>query len=197
MRTTNPRRLTIATLSSVAALALIAAPALAAPGEPGAVVDVTSDGHGASGTVHGVVEIAAPRATVWRILVDCAGAHLLMVNLKSCRVTRENLAAHWDEREQISRGSLLPGIRTVVHSDYDAPRQVSFYRVSGDLKLLEGEWRLESLDGGTRTRVTYDSRITPSFIAPGPIVRAVLRHDMPLTLNNLRDACEAAAVAHP
>ena len=178
------------------ALGLIAPPAFAAL-ESAPIVDVVQDRHGASGSVHGSVDIDAPPATVWRVLLDCAEAPRLMVNLKSCRITRQDLAGHWDEREQITRGSLLPGIRTVVHADYDAQWRIRFHRIDGDFKVLEGEWRLESLDGGVRTRVSYDSRVTPSFLAPGLIVRSVLRHDMPLTLVHLRDACEAEAAAPP
>ena len=178
----------------VLALGMIAPRAFAVP-ESAPVIDVVQDGHGASGVVHGSVDIDAPRATVWRVLLDCAEAPRLMVNLKSCRVTRQDLAAHWDEREQITKGSLLPGIRTVIHADYDPEQRIRFHRVGGDFKVLEGEWRLESLDGGARTRVSYDSRVTPSFLAPGAIVRSVLRHDMPLTLAHLRDACEAEASA--
>lgn len=154
-------------------------------------VEVTTDAHGASGVIHGLVDIDATPPVVWKVLLDCAGAPKLMVNLKSCRILRQDRAGRWDEREQISRGGVLPGIRTVVHADYDAPSSVTFHSIAGDLKLLEGQWRLQPLDGGARTRVYYDSRVTAPFAAPGPLVRAVLRRDMPRTLANLRQACEA------
>lgn len=188
------RRLT-PRVGQAAALALMALASLstAALAKTTPLVEVDADSRGASGVIHASVEIAAPRSTVWRVLTDCAAAPQLMVNLKSCRVTRQDRAGLWDERETISRGSLLPGVRTVMHAEYDAPARVRFHAVGGDLKLLEGEWRLEPIDGGAGTRVTYDSRVTASFIAPGPLVRAVLRRDMPRTLSNLRDACEAIA----
>ncbi|QUD87002.1 SRPBCC family protein [Phenylobacterium montanum] len=161
--------------------------------EPAPAVEVTADPHGASGLIRGAVDIDAPPATVWRVLVDCAGAPRLMVNLKSCRILRRDPGGRWDEREQISRGGLLPGVRTVVHADYEPTGRIDFHSIAGDLKLLQGEWRLQSLAGGARTRVLYESRVTASFIAPGPLVRTVLRRDMPKTLANLRDACEARA----
>lgn len=182
-----------ASIALAAGLALNSAAATTAQDEPAPAVEVTPDAQGASGVIHGVVDIAAPQATVWKVLLNCPGAPRLMVNLKSCRVLRRDEAGRWDEREQISRGTILPGVRTVIHADYDAPSRVSFHSIAGDLKLLEGEWRLEPLDGGARTRLYYDSRITAPYGAPGPIVRSVLRSDMPRTLANLREASETAA----
>jgi uncharacterized membrane protein len=164
--------------------------AIAAPSQPW--VEVVADSRGAAGVVRAGVDIAAPPVAVWRVMIDCAQVPRLMANVKSCRVLQHDPAGRWDVREQISKGSILPGVRTVLRSDYDAPRLVRFHRIDGDFKVLEGEWRLEPLDGGARTRVTYESRMTAPFAAPGIIVRAVLRHDMPLTLANLRDASVAA-----
>jgi hypothetical protein len=117
----------------------------------------------------------------------------LMVNVQYCHVLQRDPGGRWDLREQVTRASLLPSVRTVMHSDYDEPRSVKFHRTDGDFKVLDGEWRLVPLDGGARTRVIYDSRMSSPFVAPSLIVRAVLRRDMPHTLNNLRDASEAQA----
>ncbi len=176
----------------LALTAVLALNSAAAQDETAPAVEVTPDAQGASGVIHGVVDIAAPQAMVWKVLLNCPGAPRLMVNLKSCRVLRRDEAGRWDEREQISRGTILPGVRTVIHADYDAPSRVSFHSIAGDLRLLEGEWRLEPLDGGARTRVYYDSRATAPYGAPGPIVRSALRSDMPKTLANLRTASETA-----
>lgn len=178
----------IAALALTSPLSQVAAEPAPARAEP--TVEVTPDGHGASGLVRASVDIDAPPATVWRMLLDCSAATRLMVNLKTCRVVDHDPAGHWDVREQITRGSLLPGIRTVVHADYDEPTVIKFHRVDGDLKVLEGEWRLAPIDGGTETHLTYESRVAAPYAAPGFMVRSVLRHDMPVTLTNLRNACE-------
>ena len=178
-----------------AALALLApaAHAVAQPAEAPPAVEVTQDDHGGSGVVSASIDIDAPPSTVWRMLIDCAAAPRMMVNLKSCRVVDRDPTGRWDVRETISKGMILPGLRTVVHADYDAPFLIRFHCVDGDLKLLEGEWRLAAIDGGTQTHLSYESRVAAPFAAPGMIVRAVLRHDMPITLSNLRRACEQEA----
>jgi carbon monoxide dehydrogenase subunit G len=159
---------------------------------PPPVVEVDADSRGASGDIRAQVDIAASPATVWRVLIDCGQVPHLMVGAKSCKVLQHDPAGRWDIREQISQGALLPAIRTVLRSDYEAPRAVHFHRVDGDLKVLEGNWRLEPLDAGLRTRVSYDSRVQAPFGIPAFLARGVLRKDMPRTMNNLRNACEAA-----
>lgn len=174
-----------------------AATALASPTPPEAppTIDVRPDSQGASGAVSAAIDIDAPPAKVWAVLIDCAGVPRLMVNVRSCRVLSRDPAGRWDVREQVTNASLLPAVRTVLRSDYDYARSVRFHRIDGDFKVLEGRWSLAPLDGGTRTRVTYESRMTAPFAAPGFIVRAVLRKDLPRTLINLRQASEHAASA--
>jgi uncharacterized membrane protein len=169
---------------------LYASAAAATPTEAAPIVQVTQDPASASELIRASVDIDAAPAAVWRVLVNCGEAPKLMVNLKSCRVVERDTDGHWDVRENISRGAFLPGLRTVVRADYDAPRLIRFHRVDGDLKVLDGEWRLSAIDGGARTRVTYESRVGGPFAAPGMLIRAVLRHDFPITLDNLRRACE-------
>jgi carbon monoxide dehydrogenase subunit G len=179
------------------ALALIglcaaSAGAMASARESPPVVEVDADNHGASGDIRAQVDIAAPPATVWKVLIDCGQVPHLMVGAKSCRVLQHDPAGRWDVREQVSQGALLPAIRTVLRSDYDAPKTVHFHRIDGDLKVLEGSWRLDPLDSGLRTRVSYESRVQAPFGIPAFLARTVLRGDMPKTMNNLRNACEAA-----
>jgi uncharacterized membrane protein len=179
------------------AAGLLTAPALADPPGAPARVEVTTDAHGASGDVRASIEIAASPAVVWKVMTDCAAVPRLMVNVRSCRVIDRDPAGRWDVREQITNASLLPAVRTVLRSEYDYPRTVRFHRIDGDFKILEGSWLLEPLDGGAHTRVTYQSRMTAPFAAPGFIVRAVLRKDLPRTLGNLRAASETRQGAGP
>jgi uncharacterized protein YndB with AHSA1/START domain len=156
---------------------------------------VTADN--GAGLVRGEVVIAAPPPVVWKVMVDPANTARLMAGTKSCRIIERDPAGRWDVREQISKGGLLPAVRTVLRSDYQPYTLIRVHQVGGDIKVLEGDWRLSPLDGGTRTKVVYESRMTSPFPAPGPIVRSVLRHDVPVTLDNLRDAAEAQVRSTP
>jgi ribosome-associated toxin RatA of RatAB toxin-antitoxin module len=47
-----------------------------------------------------------------------------------------------------------------VRFDYDAPHRLTFTRVSGDVKVMEGSWELEEL-GADQTRATYTMKVDP------------------------------------
>jgi uncharacterized protein YndB with AHSA1/START domain len=178
----------------IIACILLAAPVQAAwARDPSVRVEVLADPDGASGLIRGVVEINAPPEVVWQVLLDCALAPRMVRSLKSCRILERDPAGRWDVREHVSRTGLLPSVRSVFRSDYDPPRHIRFYRVGGDLKRLDGEWRLVPLDGGRRTRVLYENRASAPFAIPGPIARLALRRDVPDALTALRRQAEARA----
>ncbi|MBV9509152.1 MAG: SRPBCC family protein [Caulobacteraceae bacterium] len=180
-------------LGSSVCAAQIPQPAPSAPAQ----IDVQPDPQGAQGLIHGHIDIDAPPETVWKVVVDCGQAGRLMVGIKSCRVLQSDPAGRWDLREQYTSASILPPLRTVLRSDYDEPHTARFHRMEGALRVLDGEWRLEPLDGGARTRLFYEGRMAAPFPAPGPVVRSMLRSDMPRTLENIRSASEAAVAAAP
>lgn len=175
--------------------ALVAALVLAGPGSgwadsrqdrAGIQVEVAADPGGASGLIRGSVDIDAPPEAVWKVVVDCDLAPRMVKRLKSCRVLERDPAGRWDLREHVSRAGILPSVRSVFRSEYDPPRRIRFYREGGDMQVLNGEWRLIPLDGGTRTRVLYESRASTPFAIPAPIARMALRRDIPDALAALR-----------
>jgi uncharacterized protein YndB with AHSA1/START domain len=148
-------------------------------------VDVRPDADGSSGQILAAIDIAAPLDAVWATVTDCALAPRMAPNLKSCRVVERDPAGRWEVREQISKGGFIPPIRSVFRSDYDYPRLIRFHRTDGDLSVMEGEWRFAPQPDGD-VRVTYENRVAAPFHVPGPIARAVLRHDVPVALLALR-----------
>jgi hypothetical protein len=156
-----------------------------------AFIEVRPDPAGASGLIRAGLDIDAPPDIVWAVMLDCRLAPRMVSNLKSCRVLDRDPAGHWDVREQIAKPLLFPAMRTVFRSDYDPPHGFSFRRTGGDLPVLEGEWRLEPLDGGRRTRVLYESRAALPFDAPGPLARILLRQEISMALQGLKRECLA------
>jgi hypothetical protein len=145
------------------------------------------------GLIHGAVDIAAPPRLVWRIMTDCRETPKLITSADPCRVLSADPAGAWDVREQVTHGDwIVPTIHNVYRSDYQPFSLIRFHRVGGDLKVEDGEWRLEALDGGRETRVIYTNRIAANILAPGALVREGLRRDTPKVLLNLRRECLAA-----
>ena len=147
-------------------------------------VDVRPDADGHSGQVRAAIDIAAPKETIWALMLDCDAALRMVGNLKSCRVLDRDPQGRWDVREQVSSAAFLPSVKSVYRSDYEPPNRIRFHRTGGDMKVFEGEWRLESrLDG---VRVIYEARAAAPFAVPGWIARATLRHEVPAALIALR-----------
>lgn len=160
----------------------------------GAYAEVTPDPDGVSGRVRAVVDVAAPPERVWRVMTDCASAKAMISTLTSCRIIEGEQSRGWDVREHITRRNLVfPGMRIVFRSDYEPFNRIRFRLVEGDLKVEQGEWRLQALDGGRRTRVFYDNRLAVDWPVPKALMREALRKDTPKVLINLRRACESSS----
>lgn len=156
-----------------------------------AYAEVTPDPDGISGHVRAVVDVNASPEKVWRIMTDCAAAKVMISTLASCRILQGEQAKGWDIREHVTRRNLIfPGMRIVFRSDYEPFTRIRFRLVEGDLKVEQGEWRLQALDGGRRTRVFYDNRLAVDWPVPKALMREALRKDTPKVLANLRRACE-------
>lgn len=156
-----------------------------------AYAEVTPDPDGVAGHVKAVIDIDAPVQKVWRTMTDCAAAKVMITTLTGCRVIEGDQARGWDIREHVTRRNLVfPGMRIVFRSDYEPYSLIRFRLVEGDLKVQQGEWRLQPLDGGRRTRVFYENRLAVDWPVPKSLMREALRRDTPKVLMNLRRACD-------
>jgi hypothetical protein len=160
-------------------------------GESWAEVLPAGDG---AGLIHAAIDIAAPPRVVWAVMTDCRMASRLVISVTSCTVMQGDQRTGWDVREQVTRGNFfVPVIHNVFRSDYQPYSLIRFHRLSGDLKIEEGEWRLEPINGGAGTQVTYVNRLAANILAPAFAVRASMKKDTPKVLLNLRRESLAAA----
>ncbi len=146
--------------------------------------EVKPDADGSSGVIRAAIDIAAPPEVIWSVMTDCGLAPKMVVNLKSCRILERDPQGRWDVREQISKMTFVPSVRSVFREDFEPPKRLTFHQVGGDLKVLEGEWLLTPHDG--TTQVTYEARVAAPFAVPGWLARLALRHDVPMALLALR-----------
>jgi carbon monoxide dehydrogenase subunit G len=157
--------------------------------------EVRPDPDGSSGVIRAAIDIAAPQAAIWAVMTDCALAPKMVDNLKSCRILERDPQGRWDIREQVSKMSFVPSVRTVFREDFDPPDRMTFHRTGGDLAVLEGEWRL--IPRGDGVRVTYEARVAAPFSVPGWVARIALRHDVPQALLALRREAMARTQSAP
>lgn len=166
-------------------------PAAVAAAEAGKVWhSVVADKEPGVQIVRAVVDIDAPPPVVWKIMVDCASARRVIPSNRGCRVLERKPGS--EIIEHILKTPLNPKVRSVFRQDLETNKRIGVTRVDGDLKVLEGEYRLQPLPGG-RTRVYQEIRMQPGFAAPGPLVRSFLRDEVSVGFANLRRDAEAAA----
>ena len=153
-----------------------------------AIVSVMPDDRGAAARIEAGIEIAAPPAKVWDVMLDCARSARFIRGLESCRVIEADPAGRWDVREhQVNWLSIMPRLRTVFRSQYETQRTIAFRRVGGDVPILEGAWRLEPIKAGAATRLHYEVRIGLAGPVPDFMVRSAIENDLPRTLAALRE----------
>jgi ribosome-associated toxin RatA of RatAB toxin-antitoxin module len=158
-------------------LLLLLAAGAAFAGEPS--VQISRDAEKDAMRVRGSIDIAAPPAVVFAVINDCDRAPRLVPNLESCRIVESDPKGHWDSRESILNVFLLPRIRTVSRNEFDPPRRLQFHRTSGNMRISEGEWRLEPLSGGKATRLRYEAFFAPEFTVPNFLIEQAASRDFP------------------
>ena len=121
---------------------------------------------------------------MFAVMTDCDLAPKMVAGLKSCRVLDRDPQGRWDIREEVSQMTFAPSVRTVYREEFDPPHGMTFRATGGDLKVFEGQWRLEP--HGEGVRVIYEAKIAAPFAVPGWVARLALRHDLPQALLALR-----------
>jgi uncharacterized membrane protein len=174
-----------------AAAAILAAGTLrAAASEP--VVHVEPDEKANAAHVRASIDIAAPPLAVWGVITDCARQPQIVPNLESCRIVQHDPGGHWDIREHvINWAALLPKLRTVVRTSYEIGHRMLFKRVDGDMRVSQGEWRVEPLANAQATRLYYNALVAPNFPVPEFLIERTVHQDLP----NLLHAIERASMA--
>jgi ribosome-associated toxin RatA of RatAB toxin-antitoxin module len=178
-------------LPPLLALLALATPAAASgpPPADGVVVEGHADARG-RGSVRANIEIDAPPAVVFRTILDCARAARMSPGVKSCRVVSRAPDGTEIREHTVKWSFFLPTLHSTSRVTLEPDRLIRFTCIGGDIRACDGSWRLEPLDGGQRTRVTYDLWATAPFAVPAGVIGGVMRRDVPNALRALRRECE-------
>lgn len=136
--------------------------------------------------------INATPIQVQSVLTDYEHTAAIFTGVKSCRVIEDNGAD-----KKINFVATVPG--NLWTFDYtlaihESPGYIEWRRQCGAFKRNEGFWRLEPVDNGRSTRVTYAKFVDAGFIPQSMVVHE-LRASMPTVLANLKTNAEASNMA--
>jgi uncharacterized membrane protein len=144
--------------------------------------------------VHASIDIAAPPAIVWAVIIDCNRAPKFVPNMESCRIVDRDPAKRWELRETVLNIMLLPRIRSLSRNEFEPLRRMAFKRAGGDARIADGDWRLEPLAKGKATRLHYSAVLALNYSVPRFLVENAAARDFPTLLKGIeRESLEDAA----
>lgn len=127
---------------------------------------------------------------VWQVLTDYDNAPRVFPQMKKCQVIKE------EGHSKIVKHTVAPSgpvgtYSYVLKITEQAPRYMEWSRLSGAFKQVKGFWKLEPLDNGRTTQVTYGSFVDGGFFVPQPLIKRQSRIDMPLVMGHLKGQVES------
>ena len=158
---------------------------------PPPVVDENIDGKSFSSSK--IVVHARPEQ-VFHILTDYANAPKVFPQMRQCRV----VADHGTTKvlHHVVAPSSIPGKTYAYDVEVKevACKSLEWHRISGDFKAVDGFWRLEPVDGGRFTEVTYATYVNGGFFIPQILIKGQFKVDMPKILTHLKSEAELSSV---
>jgi uncharacterized membrane protein len=127
---------------------------------------------------------------VQNVLTDYDRVTQMFCGVKKCQVLEDN-----GQSKKIAFTATAPG--NLWTFDYvlevkEFPGYIEWHRVSGAFKLNEGFWKLEPLEGGHATLVTYAKFVDGGLLMPSMLVNRELKASMPQVLANLKTSAESS-----
>lgn len=124
------------------------------------------------------IELDKPIAEVYAFLEDVETAPQWQGGMKSLTALDRDAQGRPSLVETVADAKVKE-IKTKVRFSYTEPTEVAWTQEKGDLKSLDGAWRLEDLGGG-RTKVTYFLKGDPGrmlgMLIKGPVEGQIRAH---------------------
>jgi len=115
--------------------------------------------------------------SVWALLESCAANYRFIEGLLDCEVL-ESADTHALTRHALKKNMLTPRMEYMFETVREPYRWIAIRLLSGDLDIMEGNWRFDPLDDGTFLLVTHRIRVQPRIPVPRWLVRRTLRNDL-------------------
>ncbi len=131
---------------------------------------------------------------VWQVLSDYSNASRVFPMMKKCQLLED----HGDSKILLHRVAPSGPAGTFEYTlqvKENAPKTMEWHRISGDFKEVDGYWKLEPLDGGHSTLVTYSSHVNGGLFIPQMLIKRQARLDMPVVMESLKRHSETNQIA--
>ncbi|MFA9218067.1 MAG: SRPBCC family protein [Sphingomonadaceae bacterium] len=123
--------------------------------------------------------VAAPPATVWRILTTYERMSEFVPDMESCKVLSRNGNEVIIEQFGVARFLFVSkSIHLIVRATEQPMTAIDIALISGDMKHYESHWELVPVPETGGTKVVYSGRLIPNFYVPGLVGAKIIRHDI-------------------
>jgi hypothetical protein len=113
--------------------------------------------------------VAAPRERIWAVLLDYANFPKMFPDIHDLRVLTQD-----PQGDQVEYwvNAVVSKYHYVLYRHYDEPgRRLTWTRVAGDLKRMEGSWEIHDTPRSDVQMLVYESYIDIGGVVPKALVR--------------------------
>lgn len=151
---------------------------------------------GSNGKYTGKVLVTATVATAWQVLTDYNNFYRFFPNVVSSKVVQNNGDRKVFEQVQVIRAFVLTKkarVRIAVKETY--PKQIAFNLVEGNLKSLQGTWRIEPVSSypgspPNQVLITHQVNADPGAISTRGLFYSIYKDSLEATLVALKKEVE-------
>jgi ribosome-associated toxin RatA of RatAB toxin-antitoxin module len=132
------------------------------------IVEAVKRPDGISG-LRALFAVAAPRERIWAVLLDYANFPRIFPNIHNMRVL-----THDQQGAQVEYwvNAVISKYHYVLYRHYDEPgRRLTWTRVTGDLKRMEGSWEIRDTPRSDVQMLVYESYIDIDSVVPKALLR--------------------------
>jgi ribosome-associated toxin RatA of RatAB toxin-antitoxin module len=155
------------------------------------VIDKSKDG---PATVSAQILIPKPPSQVWPIVANPQDVMSQEKKVKKVQ-TLKQAGNSLDVAYTVNYSSLLPTFNYTLRLDKKQPSTITFKRLNGSFKDINGSWQLTPVDNGQKTILTYTLSIDPGFFAPKFLLVQAIKNDLPTMMKNVKAVVDKKALA--
>jgi hypothetical protein len=162
--------------------------------EQGEILTQTIHSQKSGGAARVTALFHASAEDIWNVIGYCENEFVYVRGLEVCEVLVPGLQ-YIKKHQRVKNNWYTPTIDYVFEARRNSPMHGDFNLVEGNLKVMQGQWLFQPLDGGAGLVVSHDIRIRSRFPAPRWLVRRVLKNDLPDMLACVRGMADASSTA--
>jgi carbon monoxide dehydrogenase subunit G len=137
-------------------------------------------------SVSAQIMISKPPSEVWKKIMQPERLMQREKKVKSIKVVSQT-ANSKDLAYTVEMSRLLPTFQyTLRHQPASGPMTLSFWRLNGSFRDVQGSWNVAPIDGGKNSVLTYNISIDPGPLIPRMLLQTVLKADLPNMMNNVK-----------